>query len=76
MKKYFFGDFVLVKALIVNKIAMINFLKDLSFKLNFKQNKMYKINTHKINSVRKIRPKSLLKSYNDEIYIHACIFFL
>ena len=41
---------------IVNKIAMIKFLKYLSFGVKFKQHKMYKINTHKINGVRKIRP--------------------
>ena len=52
MKKYFSSDFLLVKTLIVNKIAAIKFLKNLRFVANFKQYKVYKINTHKINRVR------------------------
>ena len=43
------------KTLIVNKISTIKFLKNLSFGVNFKQHKMYKINTHKTNGARKIR---------------------
>ena len=54
MKKYFFGDFFLAKTLMVNKIATVKFLKNLSFGVNIKKNKMYKVNTHKINGVRKI----------------------
>ena len=36
---------------------------------------MYTINTRKINGVKKIRPYSVLKDYNGQLYIHACIFF-
>ena len=41
------------------------------FGVNFKEYKMYKSNTHKINGVRKIS----LKDYNDRLYIYACICF-
>ena len=58
MKKYFSGDILLAKILIVNKIAMIKFFKDLSFGVNFKKYKKHIINTHKINGVRKIGSQS------------------
>ena len=47
MKKYFFGDFLLAKTLIVNKIAKIKFLKNLLFEVNFIKYTIYKTNTHK-----------------------------
>ena len=55
-EKYFSSDFLPAKTLIINKIATIKFFKNLSFGVNFKKHKMYKINTQKINGVRKIGP--------------------
>ena len=51
MKKYFSDDFILAKILIVNKIAILKFLKNLSCGVNFKKYKMYKNNTYKINEL-------------------------